>query len=72
MAGFLADYLFNPLLQEGGLLASTVGEYIGTGPTRGIGLLFIVAGIFTVIIAAITSKIKSILELKHGRSSHSM
>ncbi|MCR8844300.1 MFS transporter [Paenibacillus sp. SC116] len=74
LAGLLADRVFNPLLQEGGLLASTVGQYIGTGPGRGIGLLFIISGIFVVIIAVITSRIKSIRELdvNHDVSNHSM
>lgn len=31
LAGFLADRVFNPLLVEGGALASTVGSYIGVG-----------------------------------------
>jgi MFS transporter, DHA3 family, macrolide efflux protein len=45
LAGPLADYLFEPLLSEGGLLASSVGLLIGTGPGRGIGLLFMIIGV---------------------------
>ncbi len=42
VAGPLADKVFQPLLE--GPLAASVGGVIGTGPGRGIGLLFIVAG----------------------------
>jgi len=62
-AGYLADYLFNPWLVEDGALASTVGTVIGTGPGRGIGLIFIIAGIFVVTIGVITSKLQTIREL---------
>ncbi|SEA82536.1 MFS transporter [Paenibacillus sp. 276b] len=66
LAGFLADRVFNPLLVEGGALASTVGSYIGVGPGRGIALLFIIAGVFVIVIAVITSQLKSIKGLEKG------
>ncbi|UNK20691.1 MFS transporter [Paenibacillus sp. N3/727] len=65
MAGFLADHVFNPLLREGGILASTVGEVIGTGEGRGIGLLFIVSGILIVILALVIPRIRSIRTLEN-------
>lgn len=44
-AGMLADHVFEPLLREGGALTHTpIGGFLGTGPGRGIGLLFILAG----------------------------
>ncbi|OAB25484.1 hypothetical protein PMSD_27410 [Paenibacillus macquariensis subsp. defensor] len=46
MARFLADRVFNPLLNEGGLLAPTIGKINGTCQGRGVGLLFIFSGIF--------------------------
>ncbi|MCR8657623.1 MFS transporter [Paenibacillus endoradicis] len=64
-AGYLADYLFNPWLAEDGALASTVGSIIGTGPGRGIGLIFIIAGIFVVTIGVLTSRLQSIRELDY-------
>lgn len=53
-AGPIADYVFEPMMAEGGLLANSVGQIIGTGPGRGVGLLFIVLGlgVFFVIIPA--------------------
>ncbi|HPQ52808.1 MAG TPA: MFS transporter [Spirochaetota bacterium] len=45
VAGFLADRIFNPLLEPGGLLADTAGLIVGTGRGRGIALLFILSGL---------------------------
>ncbi len=52
VAGPLADKVFNPLLVEGGALASSVGQVIGVGPGRGAGLLFIVSGLLSAVVAA--------------------
>lgn len=53
-AGPLADKFFEPLLMQGGALASTfVGDLIGTGAGRGIGLMFIIAGLFTILISGL-------------------
>jgi MFS family permease len=52
VAGLLADRVFNPLLVEGGALASTVGQVLGVGPARGTGLLFVVSGLLSVMVAA--------------------
>ena len=60
ISGLLADNVFNPLLVEGGVLASTIGSVIGTGQGRGIGLLFIISGMMVVLLAVITYKNKSI------------
>lgn len=43
-AGPLAERIFEPLLAPGGPLATSVGQVIGVGAGRGIGLLFIVMG----------------------------
>jgi DHA3 family macrolide efflux protein-like MFS transporter len=43
-SGPLADHIFEPLLAVDGPLAGNVGQLIGTGPGRGIGLFFIVLG----------------------------
>ena len=50
-AGLLADRVFTPLLMPNGALASTIGRLIGTGSSRGIGLMFILSGIFVVVLA---------------------
>lgn len=63
LAGVLADYVFDPALVDGGVLADTVGKVIGTGETRGIGFLIMLAGIGLIITALIVSKSKSIREM---------
>lgn len=51
-AGPLADFVFEPMLREGGLLSNTfIGQLIGVGPGRGIGLIFIIAGLGTIVIS---------------------
>jgi MFS family permease len=52
LAGPLADRVFEPLLEVGGPLAGSIGGLLGTGPGRGIGLLFIVMGVFKMVVAA--------------------
>src|SRR6185436_14883004 len=47
LAGVLADRVFEPLVAVGGLLRESVGRIIGQGPGRGIGLLYVMAGLLT-------------------------
>ena len=53
MAGPLADSVFEPLLQEDGALADTVGSVIGVGPGRGIAFLFIILGGLSIVFTLI-------------------
>ena len=48
VAGPLADRVFEPLLVPGGALVGSVGQVIGVGPGRGMGLLLILAGLLSV------------------------
>lgn len=49
IAGPLADRVFEPLLLEGGPLVDAFGPWLGVGPGRGIGLLYLVlAALFIV------------------------
>jgi MFS transporter, DHA3 family, macrolide efflux protein len=49
LAGPLTDHVFEPLMAMDGPLAGNIGRFIGVGPGRGIGLLFIVIGILTIL-----------------------
>ena len=47
LSGPLADHFFEPLMAPGGALADTfVGTLLGTGPGRGVGLMFIISCLF--------------------------
>jgi len=50
-AGPLTDRVFQPLMVPGGLLAASLGRWIGTGPGRGIALMFLAMAIFPLLIA---------------------
>jgi MFS transporter, DHA3 family, macrolide efflux protein len=52
VAGFLADWIFEPLMAGGGFVQRTLGSVIGSGPGRGIGLLYIVMGLCLLGVAA--------------------
>ncbi len=60
ISGILADNVFNPLLQANGAFAGTIGRFIGTGQGRGIGLMFMLAGILVMLIAFSIGKMKFI------------
>jgi len=53
-AGPLADFVFGPLMREGGALANTfLGGLIGVGPGRGIGLMFVLSGALLMMATAL-------------------
>ncbi len=52
LAGPLADRVFEPLLAVDGALAGSVGVVLGTGPGRGVGLVFVVVGVLTAAVTA--------------------
>ncbi len=54
LSGPLADQVFRPLLRENGALAGSVGQIIGVGDGRGMGLMFILAGLLTLIGTGVT------------------
>ncbi len=58
--GFLADHVFEPIMQKNGIFAMSIGSIIGTGEGRGIGLMLIVAGILMVVVALLLGSRKSI------------
>jgi MFS transporter, DHA3 family, macrolide efflux protein len=53
ISGPLADRIFIPLLLEGGKLAGSVGQIIGVGPGRGIGLMFTLSGLSVILVSLI-------------------
>jgi MFS transporter, DHA3 family, macrolide efflux protein len=51
--GFLADGFFEPLMAAGGPLAASLGQLIGTGAGRGIGLMFVLVGLPPLLAAVV-------------------
>ncbi|MFJ6208491.1 MFS transporter [Lysinibacillus sp. NPDC092081] len=65
LSGILADYVFTPLLVDGGLLADTVGKITGTGQGRGTGFLIVIAGILLCVTSFILFNLKSVKKLEN-------
>lgn len=64
ISGLLADYIFTPAFIEGGSLADSVGQVMGTGAGRGIGFLILLAGMLLCVTAVVLFGMKSIRELE--------
>ena len=64
VCGVLADYIFTPMLIDGGALSGSVGRIIGTGKGRGAAFLIIIAGILMCITSVALYNIKSVRKLE--------
>jgi len=54
LAGPLADYVLEPLMARDGLLGSgPLGDLLGAGPGRGIGLAFVFSGLMLVLVCGL-------------------
>jgi DHA3 family macrolide efflux protein-like MFS transporter len=51
LAGPLSDLVFEPWMRAGGPLSASFLNIIGTGPGRGIGLMFILAGLLLFLVS---------------------
>ena len=71
VAGFLADKIFNPLLEVDGLLVETAGFITGTGENRGIALMFIISGLMISMIALLIWQNEKIKRLEYVESPDS-
>lgn len=65
LSGVLADYVFTPLLLDGGVLADSVGKIIGTGSGRGTGFLIFIAGVLVCVTSVILYNVKSVKKLEN-------
>lgn len=65
LSGVLADYVFTPMLVDGGVLADSVGKIIGTGSGRGTGLLIFIAGVLLCVTSVILYNLKSVKKLEN-------
>ncbi len=60
LAGPLADYVFNPLFYEKGILAQNIGKIVGVGEERGIGFMMVLCGISLFIFSIMMKRNKEI------------
>ena len=61
IAGVLAEAIFEPLFVEGGVLASSIGQVIGTGDGRGMAFIFVLIGgalIMTALLSAVSPAVR--------------
>ncbi len=61
ISGPLADYVFNPLFYENGLLAQNIGKIVGIGEERGIAFMMVLCGI-SLFIFSITMKKNKVIK----------
>ena len=69
-AGPLADRVFEPLMAEGGSLAGSVGSIIGTGPGRGVAVMFILSGMLVAVMAVVGYALPKIRNLETELPDH--
>jgi DHA3 family multidrug efflux protein-like MFS transporter len=53
LIGPLTQFLVIPFMSEGGAGAAAIGDWFGTGPARGIALVFTVAGLVGIVATTI-------------------
>jgi DHA3 family macrolide efflux protein-like MFS transporter len=51
IAGPLSEKIFEPWMALGGALSQDLGPYLGYGPGRGIGLLFVLLGLIKILVS---------------------
>ncbi|MGF1481463.1 MAG: MFS transporter [Cyanophyceae cyanobacterium] len=56
LVGPLVDRVLEPMMAADGLLATSIGVFIGVGPGRGISLLLCLLGIFNIVATAIAAQ----------------
>lgn len=60
---WLVDHVFQPAVDPGGALAGSVGQLVGTGDGRGIGLAYVVCGLGMLLNAVVALMIPRLREL---------
>ncbi|MES2787282.1 MAG: MFS transporter [Pseudomonadota bacterium] len=51
VAGLVTEHSFKPWMMPGGLLADSAGAWLGVGPGRGVGLMFVAVGLLIIAMA---------------------
>lgn len=71
VCGVLADYIFEPMFAENGILADSVGKIIGTGAGRGIGFLLILSGIGMMLACFAIGRNRNIRDIQEKKEKES-
>lgn len=66
LIGPLTQVFFIPFMSEGGWGARNLGAFIGVGPSRGLAIVFMLAGLIGIIIAVIAMRSKQYKRLAHS------
>lgn len=70
VAPILSEVYFEPLMLEGQSLANAIGDMIGVGPGRGMGLVFVLSGLLMLIMTLLFSLSGPFRRLKVEISKH--
>ena len=72
LAAPLADYLFKPAMSVGGVLAPVLGPIFGVGASRGVGVIFSLVGILSMLSALIAWNIKYLRRVELDLPDHDL
>lgn len=64
LAGPLADDVFEPLMAVDGALAGNVGQILGVGPGRGIGLMYVIFAFTLMIVVVAAFRSRALMNLE--------
>lgn len=65
VAGWAVDHLFTPALLAGGALDdSVIADVIGTGPSRGIALMFVISAIAVILLSVLAFRSEKIRKIE--------
>lgn len=70
LAGPLADKVFEPAMRTNSALSTIFGPLVGTGPGAGMGLMFVLGGAITGIIALFAYSISTLREVETRLPDH--
>ena len=64
LSPFLAEYVFEPMMRGDSWVATNVGAVLGSGPSRGMALLFLAMGTVVVVASLLASRNRRLRELR--------
>ncbi|MDO5089105.1 MAG: MFS transporter [Leptotrichiaceae bacterium] len=68
ISGILADYVFEPMFSDNGILSDNIGMLIGIGKGRGTGFLLVLSGLGMIAMSVIIGKNKEIKVIENKKT----